>query len=229
MNAAVSAFLFVRESETLRILASSCQWLFPSFSLASSLLNSSFYFNHSGTLTSSAVVSYDITNIDKKLNLFALQQKIEFGLCKKLENFVITKTLKMPTAFCQATKSSVSFILTATLRWVILSLELYQLTLLIGYTKHFACLICKRGFKNEKEARIILAGANQKAYATSCVLLYTNYCERNLFLFCIKKLSKFSVQMLRDVCLLFVKTVVVFIINSTVVPLYTLHKCIVTA
>ena len=66
---------------------------------------SSAYFNHSGTLQSSAVVSYDIINIDKKLNLFAMQQKIELG--KKMENFVITKTLKMPTAFCQAAKSSV--------------------------------------------------------------------------------------------------------------------------
>ena len=101
------------------------------FLLASSLLNYSFYFNHSGTLQSSAVVSYDIVKIDKKLNLFALRQKIEFGLGKKMENFVITKTLKMPTAFCQATKSSVPFILTAILRWVILFRERYQLTLLV--------------------------------------------------------------------------------------------------
>ena len=113
-------------------MVSSCQWPFSSFLLASSLLNSSFYFNHSGTLQSSAVVSYDIIiNIDKKLNLFALRQKIGFGLCKKLENFVITKTLKIPTAFCQATKSSVRFILTAILRWVILFRERYQLTLLV--------------------------------------------------------------------------------------------------
>ena len=94
-------------------MVSSCKWPFSSFLLASSLLNSSFYFNLSGTLQSSAVVSYDIINIDKKLNLFAMRQKIEFGLCKKLENFVITKTLKMPTTFCQATKSSVPFILIA--------------------------------------------------------------------------------------------------------------------
>ena len=73
-------------------MVSSCQWPFSSFLLASSLLNSSFYFNHSGTLQSSAVVSYDIMNIDKKLNLFALREKIEFGLCKKMENFVINKT-----------------------------------------------------------------------------------------------------------------------------------------
>ena len=67
-------------------MASSCQWRFSFFLLASSLLNSSFYFNYSGTLQSSGVVSYDITNIDKKLNLFALQQKIDFGLRKRLEN-----------------------------------------------------------------------------------------------------------------------------------------------
>ena len=57
-------------------MASSCQWPFSSFLLALSLLNSSFYFNHSGTLQSSAVVSEDIINIDKILNLFALRQKI---------------------------------------------------------------------------------------------------------------------------------------------------------
>ena len=71
---------------------------------ASSLLNSIV-----STLTTLAlynlalllvISSYDVLKIDKKLNLFALRQKIEFGLCKKLENFVITKTLKMPTAFC---------------------------------------------------------------------------------------------------------------------------------
>ena len=113
-------------------MVSSCQWPFSSFLLASSLLKSSFYFNHSGTLQSSAVVSYDIIiNIDRKLNLFALRQKIEFGLCKKLEDFVITKTWKMPIAFCQATKSSVPFTLTAILRWVILFRQRYQLTLLV--------------------------------------------------------------------------------------------------
>ena len=41
-------------------MVSSCQWPFSSFLLASSLLKSSFYFNHSDTLQSSAVVSYDI-------------------------------------------------------------------------------------------------------------------------------------------------------------------------
>ena len=46
-------------------MVSSCQWPFSSFLLASSLLKSSFYFNHSGTLQSSTVVSYDIINIDK--------------------------------------------------------------------------------------------------------------------------------------------------------------------
>ena len=112
-------------------MASSCQWPFSSFLLAPSLLNPSFYFKHSRTLQSSAVVSYDITNIDKKLNLFALRRKIEFGLCKKWENFVITRTLKMPTAFGLAIKSSAPFILTAILRWVTLFRERYQLTLLV--------------------------------------------------------------------------------------------------
>ena len=37
----------------------------------------------------------------------------------------------MPTAFCQATKSSVPFILTAILRWVILFRERHHLTLLV--------------------------------------------------------------------------------------------------
>ena len=64
-------------------MASACQYPFSFFLLASSFI---FYFNHWGTLQSSAVVSYDIINIDKKLNLFALQQKIEFGLRKRLES-----------------------------------------------------------------------------------------------------------------------------------------------
>ena len=49
----------------------------------------------------------------------------------------------------------------------------------IGFTKNFACLICEQGFKNEREERILVAGANQKGYATSCELLYTDFCERN--------------------------------------------------
>ena len=98
----------------------------------------------------------------------------------------------------------------------------------IGFTKNFACLNCEQGFKNEKEERILVAGANQKGYATSCELLYTDFCERNQFLFCLKRYQSFFVQMLRDMCLLFVKTVVV-IIKSTVVPLNILHKCIVIA
>ena len=67
--------------------------------------------------------------MDKKLNLFALRQEIEFGLCKILENFVITNTLKMPAAVCQATKSHVPFISTAIIRGVILIRKCYQLTL----------------------------------------------------------------------------------------------------
>ena len=66
-------------------MVSLCQWPFSSFLLASALLKSTFCFNDSGTLQSSAVVSYDIIlNIDKKLNLISLRQKIEFGLCKKI-------------------------------------------------------------------------------------------------------------------------------------------------
>ena len=57
--------------------------------------------------------------------------------------------------------------------------------------------------------------------AASCELLNTNFCERNQFLVCIKRLSKFSVQMLRDMYL--------NIIKSTEVPLNTLHKCKVIA
>ena len=83
----------------------------------------------------------------------------------------------MPTAFCQAAKSSVSFILTAILRWVTLFRERYQLTLLVSLK--ISRVICEQGFKNEREERILVAGANQKGYATSCELLYTDFCERN--------------------------------------------------
>ena len=49
----------------------------------------------------------------------------------------------------------------------------------------------QQGFKKEKEARIIIAGANQKGYVISCELLYRNFCERNQFLFCIKVIKVF--------------------------------------
>ena len=76
-------------------MVSSCQWPFSSFLLASYLLKSSFYCNHSGTLQSSAVVSYDIIiNIDKKLNLFALRQKKEFGPLQKIGKFCNYQNLK---------------------------------------------------------------------------------------------------------------------------------------
>ena len=56
----------------------------------------------------------------------------------------------MPTAFCQATKSSVPFILTAILRWVILFRERYQLTLLV--TRIISrVFICEQGSKNKKK------------------------------------------------------------------------------
>ena len=73
-----------------------------------------------------------------------LRQKI--GLCKNLQNFVITKTLKIPTAFCQATKCSVPFILTAILAWVILFRERYQLTLLVTLKTRVSHL--RTGFQN---------------------------------------------------------------------------------
>ena len=83
----------------------------------------------------------------------------------------------------------------------------------IGYTKNsrvsFANRVSKMKKKQDKNA-----GAYQKGYAASCELLYTNFCDRNEFLVCIKRLSKFSVQMLRDMYLIFDKTVVV-IIKST--------------
>ena len=116
--------------------------------------------------------SYDIVNTEKKLSLFALRQKIELGLCKNLENFVITKTLKIPTAFCQATKSSVAFILTAILGWVILFRELYQLTLLVTLKNSrvsFANRVSKTKKKQDKNA-----GANQKGYAATAA----NCCTR---------------------------------------------------
>ena len=134
----------------------------------------------------------------------------------------------MPTAFYQATKSSVPFILAAILRWVILFRERYQLTLLVTR------IISRVSFANrvskirKKQESLLQALIKRNMLLYSYVLLYTNFCERNQFLFWIKRLSKFSVQMLWDMCLLFVKTLVV-IIKSTVVPLYTLHKCIVIA
>ena len=75
------------DSGRSRKMMSSCEWPFSSLLLASSLLNSSFYFNHSGTLQSSAVVSYDIINIDKKLNLFALRQKNRVWPLQKIGKF----------------------------------------------------------------------------------------------------------------------------------------------
>ena len=113
-----------------------------------------------------------MVNTEKKLSLFALRQKIELGLCKNLENFVITKTLKIPTAFCQATKSSVAFILTAILGWVILFRELYQLTLLVTLKNSrvsFANRVSKTKKKQDKNA-----GANQKGYAATAA----NCCTR---------------------------------------------------
>ena len=52
----------------------------------------------------------------------------------------------MPTAFCQATKCSVPFILTAILAWVILFRERYQLTLLVTLKTRVSHL--RTGFQN---------------------------------------------------------------------------------
>ena len=134
----------------------------------------------------------------------------------------------MLTAFCQATRSSVPFILTAILGWVILFREHYQLTLLVTLKTRVSHL--RTGFQNWKRGKIRMQALIKRdmLLAASCELLNTNFCERNQFLVCIKRLSKFSVQMLRDMYLIFVKTVVV-IIKSTEVPLNTWHKCIVIA
>ena len=58
----------------------------------------------------------------------------------------------MPTAFCQATKSSVAFILTAILGWVILFRELYQLTLLVTLKTRVSHL--RTGFQKRKRSKI---------------------------------------------------------------------------
>ena len=45
------------------------------------------------TLALCVVVSYNAININKKLNLFALRQKIVFGVCqKKMEILLIIET-----------------------------------------------------------------------------------------------------------------------------------------
>ena len=86
-------------------MASSCQWPFSSFLLASSLmLNSSFYFNHSGTLQSSAVVSYDIINIDKKPNLLSLLQKARVWPLQIIGKFCNYQNLKDAFSFLPGDK-----------------------------------------------------------------------------------------------------------------------------
>ena len=85
-------------------MASSCPWPFLSFPLASSLLNSSFYFNPSGTLQSSTVVSYDIINMDKKLNLFALRQKSRVWPLQKIGNFCNYQNFKDAYSFLSGDK-----------------------------------------------------------------------------------------------------------------------------
>ena len=74
----------------------------------------------------------------------------------------------MPTAFCQATKSSVPFILTAILRWVILFRERHQLTLLVTRIisrVSFVNMVSKIKKKQESLLQALI-GPNQKGYAT---------------------------------------------------------------
>ena len=74
----------------------------------------------------------------------------------------------MPTAFCQATKSSVPFILTAILRWVILFRKRHQLTLLVTRIisrVSFVNMVSKIKKKQESLLQALI-GPNQKGYAT---------------------------------------------------------------
>ena len=99
----------------------------------------------------------------------------------------------------------------------------------IGYTNNSRVSFANRVSKlKKKQESLLQALIKRDMLLVDCDVLYKNFCERNQFLFCIKMLSKFSVQILRDMGLLFVKTVVV-IIKSTEVLLNTLHKCIVIA
>ena len=69
----------------------------------------------------------------------------------------------MPTAFCQATKSSVPFILTAILRWVILFRERHQLTLLVTRIisrVSFVNMVSKIKKKQESLLQALIEGLN---------------------------------------------------------------------
>ena len=122
--------------------------------------------------------------MDKKINLFALRQKTEFGLCKKLENFVITKTSKMPTVFVK--RQNLLFPLTADLPWVILFRN--QSTLLVTQ-KIFPLSFAGRVSKVNRES--LLPVLIKMFMLTSRKLFHTNFCARDQFLFGIKRLSKF--------------------------------------
>ena len=96
------------------------------------------------------------------------------------------KTSKMPTAFCQATKSSVPF--DSYPSWVILFRKRNQSTLLV--TQQILPLsFSGRVSKLKRES---LLQALMKMYMlASCKLFHTNFCARDQFLFGIKRLSKF--------------------------------------
>ena len=123
-------------------------------------------------------------NIDKKLNLFAIRQKIEFGLCKKLETFVITKTYVQRCLQLFVKRQNPLFPLTAILSWVILFRKRNQSTLLV-----LPVSFAGRVSKLKKES--LLQALIKMYMLISCKLFYTNFCARNQFLFRIKRLSKF--------------------------------------
>ena len=160
-------------------MASSCPWPFPSFPLASSLLNSSFYFNPSGTLQSSTVVSYDIMiiNMDKKLNLFALRQKSRVWPLQKIGKFCNYRNFKDAYSFLSGDKilcslyfdsyPSLSHLISRTLS-----------TNVIGYTKNVLCLICEQGLKMEKKQESLYA---LQALIKRDMLLIANCCTRGIF------------------------------------------------
>ena len=103
---------------------------------------------------------------------------------QKIGNFCNYQNIcsKMPTAFCQATKSSVPFDSYPFL--FILFRKRNQSTLLV-----LPVSFAGRVSKLKKES--LLQALIKMYMLTSCKLFYTNFCARNQFLFRIKRLSKF--------------------------------------
>ena len=79
----------------------------------------------------------------------------------------------MPTAFFQATKSAVPFILTAILRWVILFRERY----VIGYTNNtrvsFANRVSKMKKKQESLLQVVIK-RDMLLVATRCTRIFVS-------------------------------------------------------